>query len=57
MNAGNTVIDDVWLWRADHDYWGLVTYSNNPVQHGLVVNSDNVYGYGLACEHTLADLL
>lgn len=57
VNAKHTIIDDVWLWRGDHDYYGLVYYGRNPVQHGLVVNAEDVHGYGLAVEHTVADLL
>jgi len=57
INTGNTVIDDVWNWRADHSSTGLVYNSENPVDTGLMVNGDNVVGYGLACEHTLGDML
>lgn len=57
VESGNVLIDDIWLWRADHDVAGLVYNSRNPVQTGLQVNGDNVTGYGLACEHTLGDLL
>ena len=57
VNSGNVVIDNVWLWRADHDIQGLVYSSRNPVDTGLLVNGDNVVGYALACEHTLGDML
>lgn len=57
VNTSNTIIDDVWLWRADHDIEGLVYDSRNPVDTGLMINGDNVTGYGLACEHTLGDML
>ena len=57
VESGNVLIDDIWLWRADHDIQGLVYNSRNPVENGLIVNGDNVTGYGLACEHTLGDLL
>lgn len=57
VNTGHTIIDDVWLWRADHDIQGLVYNSRNPVNTGLLINGDNVTGYGLACEHTLGDML
>lgn len=56
VNSGNVVIDNTWLWRADHDVTGSVQNSNNPVQTGLVVNGDNVIAYGLKVEHTLGDL-
>lgn len=57
VNTDNTIIDDVWLWRADHDEGGLVYDSRNPVTTGLMVNGNNVVGYGLAVEHTLGDML
>ena len=57
VNSGNVVVDGIWLWRADHDIQGLVYESRNPVDTGLMVNGDNVVGYGLACEHTLGDML
>jgi hypothetical protein len=31
INSGNVIIDDTWLWRADHDQAGLVADSHNPV--------------------------
>lgn len=27
INSGNTVIDNTWLWRADHGVGGLVSNS------------------------------
>jgi hypothetical protein len=57
VNTGYTVIDDVWLWRADHDVTGLVSDGRNPVDTGLLINGNNVTGYGLAVEHTLGDML
>lgn len=57
IDSGNVVLDNAWLWRADHQVGGgLVKYSRNPVKNGLVVNGDNVTTYGLAAEHTLEDL-
>jgi hypothetical protein len=57
VNSGNVIIDNIWMWRADHSIDGLVTDSKNYVANGLQVNGDNVFGYGLACEHTLGNLL
>jgi len=57
INSGNVIVDDTWLWRADHDVGGLVKNGRNPSNTGLQVNGDNVTGYGLACEHTLENLL
>ena len=57
VNTGNVIIDNVWLWRADHSAAGLVKKGKNPCSIGLQVNSDNVIGYGIAAEHTLGNLL
>lgn len=57
INSGNVVIDDAWLWRADHSQSGKIDNSKNPVDTGLQINGDNVIGYGLACEHTLGHML
>eukprot|EP01079_Euglenida_sp_SAG-EU17-18_P006715 gene6715-162_t len=54
---GNVMIDNTWLWRADHAQGGPVTYESNQVKNGLVVQGDNVTAYGLAVEHTLNDLV
>jgi len=41
INQPYTVIDNAWLWRADHDVGGNggapVKASKNPVQTGLIV--------------------
>jgi hypothetical protein len=57
INSGNVVIDNSWFWRADHGVSGEVMNSDNPNQHGLVVNGANVTIYGLAVEHQLQDLV
>ena len=57
INSGNVIIDDTWLWRADHGQGGLIVESHNPVDTGLQINGDNVTGYGLAVEHTLGHML
>jgi hypothetical protein len=57
INSGNVVIDNTWLWRADHDKQGLVYNGNNPVTSGIVINGDNVIAYGLAAEHTLGHMV
>ena len=51
------IIDNSWLWRADHDITGSVSNSDNPVLSGLRVYGNNVITYGLAVEHTLGDLV
>jgi hypothetical protein len=55
IQSGYTIIDNTWLWRADHGVEGLVYNSENPVKNGLVVTADNVFAYGLASEHTIED--
>lgn len=57
VNSGNVIIDDTWLWRADHDVNGSVKDSKNPSKTGLQINGDNVVGYGLMSEHHLGNLL
>jgi hypothetical protein len=48
-NAGNSIIDDVWAWRADHG--NDVGWTANTGDTGVVVTGDNVTAYGLAVEH------
>lgn len=57
INSGWTIIDNTWLWRADHDISGSVVDSHNPVDSGITINGDNVIAYGLAAEHTLGHLV
>jgi hypothetical protein len=47
--AGNSIIDNVWAWRADHG--NLVGWTNNTAATGVEVSGDNVTSYGLAVEH------
>jgi hypothetical protein len=48
-NASDSIIDDVWAWRADHG--NAVGWTRNPAGTGLVVTGANVTAYGLAVEH------
>jgi len=48
-NASNSIIDDVWAWRADHG--NAVGWTENTAATGVVVTGDNVTSYGLAVEH------
>ena len=59
-NASNSIIDDVWAWRADHGANASITGPNGQVgaswtynkgDTGLVVTGNNVTAYGLAVEH------
>lgn len=55
VTTGNVIIDDTWLWRADHTVSGLVRNGANLCNHALVVTGENVSAHGLAAEHTLGD--
>jgi len=55
VNHRNAVLDNSWLWRADHDITGNVVNSTNPSKNGFVVNGDFVTAYALAVEHHLQD--
>ncbi len=49
VNSDNTILDDIWAWRADHG--NGVGWTTNTADTGLVVNGDNVTAYGLFVEH------
>jgi hypothetical protein len=51
VNANNTLINDIWAWRADHGNGGTVGWTVNTAAHGLVVNGNNVLATGLFVEH------
>lgn len=49
VNSNDVILDHVWIWRADHgDYVG---WEENTARNGLLVNGDEVIGYGLFVEH------
>jgi hypothetical protein len=51
LSLTNTLIDDVWAWRADHGNSGTVGWTVNTAAHGLIVNGNNVLATGLFVEH------
>jgi hypothetical protein len=53
INANNVILDNVWLWRADHGPQNnlFVAWDKNPSQNGLTVNGHDVTAYGLFVEH------
>jgi hypothetical protein len=51
VNTDNTILDDLWVWRADHGVAGSVGWTINTADTGLVVNGDNVTATGLFVEH------
>src|SRR4029077_11044010 len=48
-NADNSIIDDVWAWRADHG--NAVGWTVNQGATGVTITGNNVTAYGLAVEH------
>jgi hypothetical protein len=51
VNANNTLINDIWAWRADHGNGGTVGWTTNTAATGLIVNGNNVLATGLFVEH------
>jgi pectate lyase-like protein len=49
VNTDDTILDDVWAWRADHG--AGVGWTSNRSDTGLIVNGDDVDAYGLFVEH------
>ncbi|WGY73528.1 hypothetical protein KEC55_32720 [Burkholderia cepacia] len=53
VNSDNAILDDLWIWRADHG--AGAGWTTNPSATGLLVNGDNVVALGLAVEHFQKD--
>jgi hypothetical protein len=53
-NSNNSIIDDVWAWRADHGS-GAGSWTSDQGNTGLIVNGSNVTAYGLFVEHYQKD--
>ncbi len=49
VNSSAVVIDNSWLWRADHG--AGADWNTNKSDSGIIVNGDNVTVYGLFVEH------
>ena len=49
VNSNNTIIDHIWAWRGDHGEG--IGWNVNTSDTGLIVNGQNVTGYGLFVEH------
>ncbi len=49
VNSSDTLIDQIWAWRADHGRGA--GWTTNPSRNGVVVNGDDVTAYGLFVEH------
>ena len=53
-NSQNSLLDDVWAWRADHGA-GSGSWTSDTAATGLTVNGADVTAYGLAVEHIQKD--
>jgi hypothetical protein len=49
VNSSNTILDNIWAWRADHG--NGVGWTDNVADHGVIVNGNDVTAYGLFVEH------
>lgn len=49
-NSNDSIIDDVWCWRADHGA-GAGSWTGDQGNAGLIVNGNNVEALGLFVEH------
>jgi hypothetical protein len=49
-NSDHSILDDVWVWRADHGA-GAGSWTSDKGATGVIVNGDHVTSYGLAVEH------
>jgi len=49
-NSNNSILDDIWSWRADHGS-GAGSWTSDTAATGLTVNGNSVTAYGLAVEH------
>ena len=49
VNSNDTIIDNIWAWRADHG--AGVGWTVNTADTGVIINGDNVTAYGLFVEH------
>jgi len=49
VDSNYVILDDIWAWRADHG--NGVGWTDNTADTGLIVNGNNVTGYGLFIEH------
>jgi hypothetical protein len=50
VNSAGTILDNLWLWRADHGPGA--GWDKNRNAHGLVVSGRDVTAYGLFVEHS-----
>ena len=51
VNSDHVLIDNTWVWRADHGVPGSVGWTVNTGRNGVIVNGDHVTATGLFVEH------
>jgi hypothetical protein len=51
INSHNVLMDNIWLWRADHGLPNTYGWNINRACNGITVNGDAVIAYGLFVEH------
>jgi hypothetical protein len=52
VNSNNVIVDDSWLWRADHgNDPGAGSWNGDQSDTGIIVNGNDVTAYGLLVEH------
>ena len=56
IDGDDAVLDNTWLWHADHDDCGGRSDASVS-RHGLLVDGARVTAYGLKAEHTFDDLV
>ena len=49
VDTDDTILDDIWAWRADHG--AGAGWTSNRADTGVIVNGNDVTAYGLAVEH------
>ena len=49
-NSNNSILSNIWAWRADHGAGGGV-WTSDQSNTGVIVNGNNVVAQGLAVEH------
>ena len=54
VDSSDAILDDIWVWRADHGAGGG-SWTSDQSPTGVVVNGDRVTAYGLAVEHFQGD--
>ncbi|MFD0632117.1 hypothetical protein ACFQ9X_11430 [Catenulispora yoronensis] len=54
VDSSDTLLDDIWIWRADHGAGGG-SWTSDQSPTGLIVNGNRVTAYGLAVEHFQAN--